>query len=110
MKTVKSQRLTARISPEEKELLEAAAQLHGLSVSDFVVSEMTKLSRRIVAEERKVQLSAEGAMRLRKLLAAPGGKRPAKLASAQAKLGKTLKISVDTTYDSNLQSITKSNS
>jgi uncharacterized protein (DUF1778 family) len=53
-------RLEARATPEQKALIEEAANLQGQSVTDFVLAAAQDAARRVIEEERVLHLSAEG--------------------------------------------------
>lgn len=58
-KRAKSQRLEARITAEQKEILKLAATLEGRSVTDFVVQKATEAARQIIEEHTIFKLSRE---------------------------------------------------
>ncbi|MEX2359026.1 MAG: DUF1778 domain-containing protein, partial [Pirellulaceae bacterium] len=53
----KSARLQARVSPEQKELIERAAAYTGRTVSDFVVSTLEQAAKKIVDQYKRVPLN-----------------------------------------------------
>jgi len=55
---VRSERVQARISPDTKRLLERAASLRGVSLSDFVVSSAYDAATRTVKDHQVIALSA----------------------------------------------------
>jgi uncharacterized protein (DUF1778 family) len=57
-KTPKIERLEARVSSEQKELLRRAAMLEGRSLTDFITASAAKEARRVLREHREIQLSA----------------------------------------------------
>jgi uncharacterized protein (DUF1778 family) len=54
----KSARLEARITEEQKSLIERAAAYSGRSVSDFVVSTVQEAAKNLVLEHELLQLNA----------------------------------------------------
>ena len=57
MGTALRERLEARISPEQKELLVEAARLRGQSLSDFVVGSAQEVARQTIQEYHVIALS-----------------------------------------------------
>src|SRR6478609_7822302 len=55
----KQGRLEARLSPETKTLIEDAAQLSGMSVSDFLVSRAEVAAREVVSEHERWVLTRQ---------------------------------------------------
>ena len=55
--TVKNARLEARITPEQKELIERAAAYEGRSVSDFVVGTVQQAAKAVVQEHEVLRLN-----------------------------------------------------
>ncbi|MGA1995912.1 MAG: DUF1778 domain-containing protein [Bryobacteraceae bacterium] len=55
----KAERLEARITPAQKEILQHAAELEGRSLTDFVVSSAQAAARRIIHEHEILLLSAK---------------------------------------------------
>lgn len=55
----RSLRTEARLRPEQKRRIEAAASLRGLSVSDFMVQHSDQAAKQIIQEEREWTLSEE---------------------------------------------------
>jgi uncharacterized protein (DUF1778 family) len=55
--TKRSARLDARVSPKEKELIEAAAGLRGISVTDFLRTAVTDAAHRIIRESEVLSLA-----------------------------------------------------
>jgi uncharacterized protein (DUF1778 family) len=54
----RTERLEARVTPEEKQLLMRAAELSGRSFTDFLVATLHEAARRIVHEHDVILLSA----------------------------------------------------
>lgn len=70
------ERLEARISPEQKRLLQEAASLRGQSLTDFVVSSVQEAARRTVEEWQVISLSRRDRdLFVRTLLEAPAPNR-----------------------------------
>src|ERR1051325_8613860 len=53
----KAERLEARITSAQKEILQRAAEIEGRSLTDFVVSAAHASARRIIHEQENLQLS-----------------------------------------------------
>ncbi|HET8631979.1 MAG TPA: DUF1778 domain-containing protein [Thermomicrobiales bacterium] len=53
----KRERLEARVSPEQKALIERAARLEGRSVTDFLVRSAQREAERVIREREVVVLS-----------------------------------------------------
>ena len=51
------ERLEARVNREQKELFVRAAQLSGVSLTSFVVSNLTGIAKRIVSEHELLELT-----------------------------------------------------
>ena len=54
---VRAQRLEARVTAEQKRLIERAAALQGRTVTDFVLTSLQDAARRAIEEHREFQLS-----------------------------------------------------
>jgi uncharacterized protein (DUF1778 family) len=67
----KSGRLVARLTPEEKALLERAAGLEGCSVGRFVVSHSRAAAEKVIRERVTIRLNAEESRRFVQALLAP---------------------------------------
>ena len=50
-------RLEARVTPEQKSLIERAAALQGRTVTDFVLSSVQDAARRAIDEHDRIELS-----------------------------------------------------
>lgn len=57
----RAERLEARITPEQKSLIERAAALQGRSVTDFVVSTVQDAAKRTIEEYQIIRLSVRDA-------------------------------------------------
>lgn len=73
----RSDRLVARVTPEDKELLERAADLEGCSVAVFVVSHVRSAAEKIVRRHDSIRLGQAESRRFVSALLAPV-KRPTK--------------------------------
>src|SRR5215470_17173071 len=56
-KRIRAQRLEARVTAEQKTLIERAAALQGRTVTDFVLTSVQDAARRAIEEHRQLQLS-----------------------------------------------------
>lgn len=89
----KSERLEARLTSEQKELLQLAATLEGRSVTDFVVSNATIAARRTIEEHTIIKLNrADSIAFVESLLNPPtlGDETPLARAIESYKKGKNL--------------------
>ena len=89
MPTVKSHRLDARLTAEQKETLEHAAALVGSTVSGFVVQAALANAREVLVQEQLLVLSAQDSQALADALASPAAPNAA-LERAVAAYGRTL--------------------
>ena len=71
MATVKDERLQIRVQPDEKRLLESAAQASHLSVSAFVVQAAAERAEAILADRQFVTLSPAAAKAFSEALGRP---------------------------------------
>jgi uncharacterized protein (DUF1778 family) len=53
----RAQRLEARVTREQKTLIERAAALQGRTVTDFVLTSVQEAARRAIAEHQQLELS-----------------------------------------------------
>ena len=70
-KTTKNARLEFRIPDTQKALIEDAAQLQGVSVSDFLASVAHREAVKIIQESAAIQLSREESARFVEALLSP---------------------------------------
>jgi uncharacterized protein (DUF1778 family) len=56
-RSLKRGRLAARINPEQKELLQRAADLQGRSLSDFVIETAQRAAEEVIREHEVIRLS-----------------------------------------------------
>lgn len=83
---LRDQRLEARITRDQKRLIERAAQLRGSTVTDFVVSEIQEAAAATILEFEVLQLRAEARDQfMQALLNPPAPNRAAKAAMARYK-------------------------
>lgn len=57
--TAKQERLAARLSAEQKQLIEHAAALSGLSLTDFVVQSAQAAAEEVIQRREVIRLSAQ---------------------------------------------------
>lgn len=57
VKTLRSERLEARVTPEQKSMFTLCARIRGCSVSDFVVSCAQEVASRTIREQEVMALS-----------------------------------------------------
>lgn len=53
----KSERLEARVTPQQKELLQYAAELQGLSLTDFVITSAQRIAEATIREHSVISLT-----------------------------------------------------
>ncbi|MFO0978781.1 MAG: DUF1778 domain-containing protein [Planctomycetaceae bacterium] len=80
----KSARIEARVSQEQKELIERAAAFSGRTVSDFVLAHAELAAKKLIEEREKLQLDQAQSRMLVDALLAPG-KPNRKLKGAMAR-------------------------
>ncbi len=80
----KSARIEARVSQEQKELIERAAAFSGRTVSDFVLAHAELAAKKLIEEREKLQLDQAQSRMLVDALLAPG-KPNKKLKGAMAR-------------------------
>ncbi len=80
----KTARLEARVTPEQKALLQRAADLSGQSLTDFVVAAAQDAARRTVETPEVIRLSAEDSKRFVELLLNPPAPNEALREAAEA--------------------------
>ncbi|MCB1224307.1 MAG: DUF1778 domain-containing protein [Verrucomicrobiales bacterium] len=69
--TLRSDRLVARVTPNDKALLERAAGIEGCSVAAFVVSCAREAAEKVVRRHETIQLNRAESLRFAKALLAP---------------------------------------
>ena len=70
-KRSRSERLEARVTPEQKGLIEQAAALQGRSVTDFVLTSVQDAARRAIEEHHRFDLSVRDSRAFVKALVDP---------------------------------------
>ena len=70
-KRLKGERLEARLTSEQKELLQMAAQLEGTTLTDFVVRTTLSQARRVIDEHTLIKLSLEDSQAFARALLNP---------------------------------------
>ncbi len=53
----RAERLEARVTAEQKDLIERAAALQGRTITDFVLTSVQDAARRAIAEHQQIELS-----------------------------------------------------
>lgn len=77
----KSERLDARVSPEQKALIQRAALLSGRTVSDFMVASLQEAAERIIRSHDVITLSVRGSEAIAHAFMAPPDPNSALLAA-----------------------------
>ena len=85
VKKAKSERLVARISPDDKETIERAAAMEGRSLAAFTVEHLLAKAREVIEERTVIRLNEEESRRFVELLNAPP-RKPTKEMLAALKL------------------------
>jgi uncharacterized protein (DUF1778 family) len=57
MAAPKEARIEARVSPKQKRLFERAAELEGVTLTDFAISSMQRAATSVVEEHTRIELS-----------------------------------------------------
>lgn len=68
MSATPTNRLSIRLDPDHKAMIERAASMLGQSVSDYVKSEMITRSKELIEQESVIRLSAKGWSQLADLI------------------------------------------
>jgi uncharacterized protein (DUF1778 family) len=68
---VRSERLEARVTKYQKDLIERAAAIQGRSVTDFVLSSVQDAAQKAIEDHQRITLSIEDAEAFVKALADP---------------------------------------
>jgi uncharacterized protein (DUF1778 family) len=55
----KKERLEARLTSEQKELLQLAAEIEGTTLTDFVIRSAQSQARRVIAEHNQIKLTLQ---------------------------------------------------
>ncbi len=82
LKTPKTERLVARLSPTDKALLERAADLEGRSLASFVVNHLLDVSREVIEQHAVIRLNESESLRFIQALQATPKKPTARLRRA----------------------------
>lgn len=69
--TAKTERLEARVPVSLKRVIQHAANLKGLTLTDFVIASLDRTARETVREHETMTLNAEDSLRVAKLLINP---------------------------------------
>jgi uncharacterized protein (DUF1778 family) len=88
MAKVKMERLEARIAPEQKKLLERAANLRGTTLTNFVVASAQQAATATISEFETLTLHAEASRQFADLLLNPPKPNDALRAAAKRHLRK----------------------
>lgn len=67
----KTERLEARVPVSLKKVIQHAADLKGLTLTDFVIASLDRSARQAVREHETMTLNAEGSLKVAKLLINP---------------------------------------
>lgn len=78
----REERLVARVSESDKQLLVRAAALESMSVATFVITHARNVARRIVADSDEIKLDADQSRRLVDALLKPVATVPKRLQKA----------------------------
>lgn len=78
----REERLVARVSGTDKDLLARAAALEGMSVATFVITYARDVARRIIADNNDIKLDAAQSRRFVEALLKPASAAPARLRKA----------------------------
>jgi uncharacterized protein (DUF1778 family) len=68
---VRGERLEARVTADQKNLIEHAAALQGRTVTDFVLSSIQDTARRVIEEHHRIDVSLNDAHAFVEALVAP---------------------------------------
>ena len=90
-KPKRSDRVVARITPDDKALLERAATLHGGSLASFIVFHARMAAQEVIRRHETIRLNAIESERFVKGLLTPPGKAPARFAKAMELYRKTVR-------------------
>ncbi|MCX6873839.1 MAG: DUF1778 domain-containing protein [Verrucomicrobia bacterium] len=89
-KTKRSDRLVARITPDDKALLERAATLQGGSLASFVIFHVRQAAQEVIRQHETICLNEVESKRFIQALLAPPGKAPARFVKAVAQYRETV--------------------
>lgn len=77
MKTAKHERIELRVTPQQKRLLQRAAQLEGVNMTDFVLQNIQRKARRVIREHHTLNISVRDAELFLRAAAESDGPTPA---------------------------------
>ena len=86
----KEDRLVARVSRADKDLIERAAEVAGISVANFVISHARKAAEALIQEEGVIRLTAQESRNLMDALLAPPAPPTAAAKKALARYRQTV--------------------
>jgi uncharacterized protein (DUF1778 family) len=70
-KEARTERLVARISPRDKEIIERAAEMEGRSLASFTTEHLLAKAREVIEERTVIRLNEEESRRFVEILNAP---------------------------------------
>lgn len=70
-KSLKTERIEARVEPDVRELIVAAAELEGRSVSDFLVASARDRAEKAIHQQTVIRLTEESQIRFAELMLDP---------------------------------------
>ena len=89
-KPKRSDRVVARITPDDKALLERAATRHGGSLASFIVFHARMAAQEVIRRHETIRLNGVESERFVKALLAPPGKTPARFTKAVERYRKSV--------------------
>ena len=90
-KTQKAERLVARVSPDDKRVIERAAALSGQSVASFVIAHARDAAEKALERHDRIRLGSEDSIRFVESLLAPVRKVPKAAKDAFEEYRKTVR-------------------
>jgi uncharacterized protein (DUF1778 family) len=94
----KEDRLVARVSRVDKELIERGAEVAGVSVANFVISHARKAAEALIREEGLIRLTADESRQLMDALLSPPSPPTAAAKKALARYRQTVLSDVNPVY------------
>lgn len=91
----KEERLVARVSRIDKELIERGAEVAGVSVANFVISHARKAAETLIREDGVIRLTAEESRKLMDVLLAPPAAPTAAAKKALTRYSRTIQSDVN---------------
>jgi uncharacterized protein (DUF1778 family) len=67
----KSERIYARVTPRQKSLIQRAAELKGLSISDYMIVNLEREAEQTIATTQIIELTAKDSLKLVEMLLNP---------------------------------------